>query len=165
MGEKQYALKITPFHPDRDQNAARALILAGLVEHWGYLDESKNPDLNDIATFYKQGVFLIARLNDELVGTGAFLPRTENTVEVVRMSVAKHVRRQGIGRQILLKLCCKAHQNGYQRVILETTATWQNVIAFYKSFGFQITHSVGGDMYFSLDLRDFLKKHRVNCHS
>ena len=45
-------IKILPFQQD-DQEAVKELILAGLVEHWGFLDETKNSDLNDIAKSYK----------------------------------------------------------------------------------------------------------------
>jgi GNAT superfamily N-acetyltransferase len=145
-------IEILPFHP-ANQDAVQDLILAGLVEHWGFLDETKNPDLKNIAESYKNGTFLVAWLEGEIVGTGAFVPQSDETVEVVRMSVARHVRRQGIGRKVLSELCRQAHQQGYQRVILETTDTWQNTISFYKAFGFKITHYTGGDVFFAFDLQ------------
>ena len=144
-------LKIIPFQP-ADQTAVKALVLDGLVEHWGFLDENKNPDLEDIAKSYADGIFLVAWLDDEIVGTGAFLPRSAEQVEIMRMSVKKDLRRQGIGRNILSELCQRAKQAGYNEVILETTATWQEVIDFYLQFGFEITHYQDGDVYFRLDL-------------
>ena len=77
-----------------------------------------------------------------------------DTVEIVRMSVQRNLRRQGIGNQMLRRLCDEAYRSGYKRVILETTETWQEVIEFYKSFGFQITCFKDGDVYFSLDLHN-----------
>ena len=145
-------LKILPFHL-ADQPAVKALILEGLVEHWGFLDESKNPDLENIAKSYANGIFLIAWQDDEIIGTGAFVPRTENRVEIVRMSVKKELRRQGIGREILKELCQRAKQAGYTEAILETTATWQEVIEFYLKNGFGITHYQDGDVYFRKNLR------------
>jgi len=144
-------IEISPFRSE-DQDAVQALILAGLEEHWGFLDESKNPDLKDIAASYQAGEFLVAWLDNKIVGTGAFVPRSEQTVEIVRMSVVKCMRRQGIGRRVLGELCRRAYQRGYKRVILETTATWQSTISFYRSCGFQITHYSDGDVYFGLDL-------------
>ena len=45
---------------------------------------------------------------------------------------------------------------GFQRVVLETTSTWPEVIEFYKRFGFRITHHqdghFGGEVHFALDL-------------
>ena len=40
-------IRISEFEPS-DQAAARRLILDGLAERWGVLDESLNPDLNEI---------------------------------------------------------------------------------------------------------------------
>jgi putative acetyltransferase len=135
-----------------DQTPAKALILEGLVEHWGFLDESLNPDLDDIATSYADGTFLVAWQGDELIGTGAFKPHSATQVEIVRMSVKKALRRQGIGRQILDELCQRAAQAGYEEVILETTETWQDVIDFYLDYGFEITHHKDGDAWFRMSL-------------
>ncbi len=148
---KMNGMKFIPFHPS-DQPAAKALILDGLVDHWGVLDESLNPDLDDIATFYADGVFLVAWRDGEIIGTGAFKPHSEKQVEIVRMSVSKELRRQGIGQQILTELCNRASQAGYEEVILETTETWQDVINFYLSYGFVITHYQDGDAWFRMKL-------------
>ena len=145
------AIKIKPFHP-KNQAVVKAIILDGLVEHWGFLDESKNPDLEDIAAAYEGGTFLVAWVGGEIVGTGATLPRSETFVEVVRMSVSKKLRRQGIGGRILQELCNHAAKNRYQKIILETTKTWHGVIGFYKQFGFRFTHYEGDDAYFELYL-------------
>jgi len=149
-------VEILPFRPE-DQEPAQALILAGLEEYWGTLDERKNTDLKDIAASYQNGTFLVAWLDGEIVGTGAFMPRSAECVEVVRMSVARDMRSQGIGRRLLRELCNRAYQRGYRQVILETTDNWERAIAFYKAFGFQITHYSGGDVYFALNLREFFQ--------
>ena len=72
------------------------MILAGLVEHWGFLDATKNPDLEDIAASYAGATFLVARLGDDIVGTGALVPHQDGTAEIVRMSVAQELRRRGL---------------------------------------------------------------------
>ena len=149
-------LEIVPFQP-HDQSAVKALILSGLVEHWGYLDESKNPDLDDIAASYANATFLVARDGESILGTGAFIPRSSEprsaeTVEIVRMSVARAARRQGIGGEILRELCRRAAQAGYRRAILETTAAWEGVVAFYLQAGFRVDHYAGEDVYLALDL-------------
>ena len=153
MGKKS-AVEIRPFQPE-DQEPVRDLILAGLEEYWGTLDESKNLDLHNIVDSYRDGIFLVACLEQQIVCTGALLPRSAETAEIVRMSVARHLRRQGLGRQMLAELCSRAYQRGFRQVILETTATWKNAIAFYQAFGFQISHFADGDVYFTLDLRKY----------
>ena len=152
-------LSIAPLRPE-DQREAKALILAGLEEHWGVLDESKNPDLDDIAASYANGVFLVAWQDGEMVGTGAFRPVSQDIVEIVRMSVKREKRRQGIGREILAELCWRAYRQGYRRAILETTASWGEAVAFYRAFGFEATHQVAGDLYFAMDLQTFVERER-----
>lgn len=135
-----------------DQEAVKELILAGLVEHWGFLDPTKNPDLEDIAASYANAYFLVARLEGKIVGTGALVPRGEGCAEVVRMSVSAAHRRLGLGRTILQALVDHARAAGLQRLVLETTETWEGVVQFYLDFGFHITHHQDGDVYFALEL-------------
>jgi ribosomal protein S18 acetylase RimI-like enzyme len=142
---------ILPFQP-KYQSEAKNLILAGLAEHWGALDQSKNPDLDNISSSYSNGMFLVALQDNKIIGTGAIIPKSNNSAEIVRMSVIANMRRNGIGRMILSKLCEYAKSKGYKRVVLETTENWHEVIEFYKRFGFQITHYLDGDVYFALDL-------------
>jgi GNAT superfamily N-acetyltransferase len=139
-----------------DQAAVRELILAGLEEHWGQIDPSLNPDLDDFATAYGAGTTILAWSGDTIVGTGTVMPRAATSSEVVRMSVARDHRRRGIGRLILDALVAAAAESGAQRVILETTAAWDDAVTFYRSFGFAVTHTEDGqfgtDIYFSLDV-------------
>ena len=144
-------MSIAPFQP-ADQVGVKSLVLAGLEEHWGAIDPSLNPDLNDIGTSYAEATFLVARIKGEIVGTGALVPRQDGAGEIVRMSVAARMRRQGIGRLILQRLVDHARAQGLCQVILETTATWDPVIAFYQDYGFRITHWQDGDVYFAFDL-------------
>jgi len=144
---------IRPFCP-ADQAEVKSLILAGLVDHWGVLDPTKNPDLEDIAATFAGATFLVARLAGRIAGTGALVPRGDGVAEIVRMSVARDLRRRGVGRRILTRLVEQARQDGLRQVVLETTATWQEVIAFYLDAGFRVTHHSGGDVYFALDLEE-----------
>jgi GNAT superfamily N-acetyltransferase len=144
-------ISLSPFHPS-DQPAVKALVLAGLVDHWGKLDPTLNPDLNDIAASYRGAIFLVAKQNEQVVGCGALVPHDAHTAEIKRMSVAASLRRQGLGRRILTVLCEQARARGFRRIILETTETWDEVIAFYLAFGFRVTHHKDGDVYFVYNL-------------
>jgi len=144
---------ILPFQPE-NQEEVKELILNGLVEHWGRLDPSKNPDLNDIASSYAQGTFLVAWKENQIVGTGALIWRSGEIGEIVRMSVAKEFRRSGIGRLILQRLIEEAQAKGFKKIILETTNTWDEVIQFYLRCGFQITHYQDEDVYFKMELNE-----------
>jgi adenylate cyclase class IV/GNAT superfamily N-acetyltransferase len=144
-------LAIRPFQP-ADQAAAKRLILAGLEEHWGALDLSLNPDLDDIAASYAGGLFLTAWDGDELAGTGALVRESADAARVVRMSVASRRRRSGIGRAILEQLRQAAVAQGYRRIVLETTATWHDAVAFYIRNGFTPERVSEGDIHFTQEL-------------
>jgi GNAT superfamily N-acetyltransferase len=146
-------ITLAPFRPE-DQAAAKALVLEGLAEHWGWLDPSLNPDLNDISESYAQGAFVLARIAGTLVGTGALIPEGEDSVRVVRMSVARAWRRHGIASRILAALLDEARARGCRQVVLETTSTWQDATGFYLRHGFQIIGHWDGDTHFVLDLQE-----------
>jgi GNAT superfamily N-acetyltransferase len=135
-----------------DQPAAKDLILAGLKEHWGWIDPTCNPDLDDLCAVYAEATCLVAQIDGVLVGTGFIVPREPGTAEIVRMSVAAVARRQGIGRRILAQLIAAAVERGFSKIILETTATWQDAVQFYLAAGFRPTHQQDGDQYFEMRL-------------
>jgi GNAT superfamily N-acetyltransferase len=127
---------VRPFEA-RDQRAARAVILAGLGEHFGAIDETLNPDLNDIAASYGGAAFLVACDGDEIVGTGALTPRPDGVAIVSRMSTAAAHRRRGVAREVLSRLVDAARERGCTRVVLGTNIDWEDAIAFYRAFGFE----------------------------
>lgn len=139
------------------RDEVRELILAGLGEHWGVVDESLNPDLDDMLESYASGRTIVARdPRGRIVGTGTVIPRTGTVAEVLRTSVRAELRKAGIGRLILGELVATARRWGCESVILETSSAWTEVVAFYLHCGFTVTHSeegeFGSDTWFVLDL-------------
>jgi GNAT superfamily N-acetyltransferase len=143
-------LIIRPFQPE-DQTAVKDLILDGLRERWKNLDPSKNPDLDDIAASYAHGAFRLAAIGGRIVGTGALIPRAGSTNEIFRLSVARPLRRRGIGSAILRRLMEEARSAGYRKIILKTTSTWKDAAAFYPKHAFRKTRLRGGDTVFLLE--------------
>lgn len=142
------SIEIRPFHP-QDQSATKQLILAGLAEHWGALNPSLNPDLNDIARSYSGQTFLVAVQGKNIVGCGALIEEGGGEYGcIVRMSVALQKRRQGIGRYLLHELETAAQQRNFSKILLETTQTWHNAITFYQSNGFQIVDQHSDNTHF-----------------
>jgi GNAT superfamily N-acetyltransferase len=82
------------------QEAFRLLVLDGMAERWGSVDESLNPDLDDIDTHYGNDCVLVALDGPLVVGTGVLLLRAADG-EIVRMSVHRHYRRRGIAKKLL----------------------------------------------------------------
>lgn len=146
-------LIIRHFEP-KDQPFVRKLILSGHKERWGLLDRSMNADLDDISISYHDGIFLVALLNDEIVGTGAFIPEDNNSCRFVRMSTRINHRNHGIGTEILNKLIGYARTDGYDFVVLETTASWEDAVTFYLNRGFHSQGVKNGDHHFIKTIRE-----------
>lgn len=146
-------LVIRPFAA-ADQAAARRLILAGLGEHFGTIDESLNPDLTDIAaTYLAPGhPFVLACVAGELVGTGALRLLGAQTGELVRISVSPRHRRQGIAQVVVAHLMAQARQRGLARLLVETNHDWVAAINLYRRFGFTKYERDAISVYMRLDL-------------
>ena len=144
-------LQITPF-TSTHQSAARNLILQGLGKHWGWIDEQINTDLVDIAESYSAGHFVLGFLDDVLVATGGLIHESETSMRIVRMSVDREFRRQGIATGILDHLIQLARQSGINSLVLETNEPWSEVVRFYLEYGFQITAQGDGNVHMGLDL-------------
>lgn len=148
------AITIRPIEPP-DQRAVRALILAGLGEHFPDLDPLYNPDLNDIWQEYVvQGhVFVLAEENGRLVGTGGLLVQgTEG--QLVRVSVAQDRRGRGIGRVIVEHLVAAAQAQGLARVWMETNDDWHAARALYRACGFHEFDHREGCIFMCRELAD-----------
>jgi len=141
--------------PD-EQEAVRSLILEGLREHWGTIDPALNRDLDDLTTADSDRLVLVATDGPQLVGTGTVVRRDERCAEVVRMSIDAAHRRAGIGRLLIDELVATARRWGCERAVLETTASWTDVVQFYERSGFSLTHFTDGqfgrDAWFELKL-------------
>jgi GNAT superfamily N-acetyltransferase len=90
-------------------------------------------DLDNIPTAYAGGVFLVAELNDRIVGMGGLL----STGEIVRMRVHTEHRRQGIATDILAKLVDWAREIGMRRVFLHTQEEQVAAQQLYITQGFE----------------------------
>ncbi len=109
-----------------DQEQARWLILEGLGEHFGSIDETLNPDLDDILHNYIRAghVFVVGCMGQDIVGTGALINRGEGISELVRISTRKDSRRRSVGQVIITSL------------VNLVRLRWHDVITFYKRLDF-----------------------------
>ena len=142
-------IAIRSFRPS-DQPAARALVLAGLGERFGAIDETLNPDLDAIATAYLAagGHVVVAEAAGEIVGTATL------TADgwLVRMSVRHDQRGRGLGRRLVGVILAEARARGLAAVRCETNDDWWDAIALYQRCGFVETHRAGGDIHLRHDL-------------
>lgn len=154
LNEKM-VLRIRPFEA-RDQETARRLILAGLGEHFGWIDETRNPDLDDIAANYvdRGSTFLVAEIDGKLVGTAALVTERKDTGRIVRMSVSQMYRRKGIGRVLVSHLLDVARQKGFVQIRVSTDNGWEDAIGLYGHCGFTEFKRDEIGVYFVVELAD-----------
>jgi GNAT superfamily N-acetyltransferase len=149
------SLDIAVFRPS-DQDDVRRLILEGLEDHWGVLDDGLNLDLEDLAASYAHGMVLVARLDARIVGAAAVVPSASDEGEVKRMSVARDQRRTGVATALLRDMVAIGVRSGWRALVLETTADWTDAVGLYQRFGFMLTHheegEFGRDAFFRLDI-------------
>lgn len=147
------AILIRPF-ASGDQTAVRALVLAGLKDHFGELDPTLNRDLDDIALSHvaQGGIVIVAERDAVIVGTGALIPAEPGVSRLVRMSVACEARGQGLGKQLVRRLIELARARGDGRVLVETNDDWLDAIALYRSCGFGDERHEDGDIHLVLNL-------------
>ena len=130
-------IEIRPFRVE-DQKKARQLILEGLGEHFGTINEELNPDLDSISASYADDLFLVAEQAGVIVGCGALIYEGDGIARVQRMSVLRTLRRQSIAGAILDRLIAEARLRSCWRVVLET-GFWEDSVGFYTSRGFVAT--------------------------
>jgi ribosomal protein S18 acetylase RimI-like enzyme len=146
-------LTIRPFQA-ADQGAARRLILAGLGEHFGFVDETMNPDLDDIQTHYVDSGhhFVLAEIDGHIIGAGALIEEGPQTGRLVRMSVDGQYRGKGIGKTLVRYLTDVAVERGYTWLLTETNDDWYDAIGLYRACGFETEGFRDGDIHLVLDL-------------
>lgn len=148
---------LRPFAP-ADQAALRRLVLDGLGDHWGVIDETLNPDLDDIAGWYGPlggyTVVACAGPDGEIVGGGTLYRDDARTARLARMTVNNAMRGHGLGRRLVEHLVGEARARGYSAVVCETTETWRDAIGLYLRCGFAEVDRRDGDIHFRLELND-----------
>ncbi len=136
--KEQPVFTIRDFQPN-DQPAARRLILRGLGEHFGYINTSLNPDIDNIWSNYLENghIFVVAEIENEVAGTAGLLVQPHATGQIVRMSVGTHFRRKGIGRAMVQHLLQLGFAQRLERFVVETNRNWQHAIKLYQCCGFR----------------------------
>ena len=87
-----------------------------------------------------QGGLLLAFVDDELAGCGAFRPLLDvdyaNACEMKRLYVRRAFRRFGLGRMLAQALIDGATQAGYSAMLLDTLDDMEAARGLYESLGF-----------------------------
>jgi len=86
---------------------------------------------------------VVAYLDDEPVGCGAFKPYADEQVEVKRMFVQPAHRGQGVAPAVLTELEAWARELGYRSCVLETGQKQPEAIRLYEKSGYQRISNYG----------------------
>jgi hypothetical protein len=114
-------------------------VLEGLREHFGFIDQSLNPDLKDIqVSFIASGHnFFVADHNGQIVGTVGLLYESGRAGPGPN---CKDVCAQGTPEEwnVLLATCIEvAKAEGFAEVVAFTEPHWLDAVGFYTARGFR----------------------------
>ncbi len=104
--------------------------------------DTSESDLMNLKKEYldNEGAFLIIEDNtDTIIATGALKKISERCFKIRKMYVHKLHRRNGYGKEILIRLIEIALKKGASTIVLETSILMISAQNLYASFGFEIT--------------------------
>jgi ribosomal protein S18 acetylase RimI-like enzyme len=142
---------------ERDQWRVQELILAGMRERWGArFDASANPDTADLWLSYgtRGGAILVVEIGGKIIATGTLLPEVDGSGTILRISVDRQHRRQGLARTIVAELVERARRRALDRVTVTTDTPWSDALALYRSCGFDLVCQTDDATYFVMSLRE-----------
>ena len=92
----------------------------------------EQPDLCDIETFFRKGVFLIALDHDKVVGTIGLVNIDHGNGVLRKMFVHADYRGKGVAQQLLEHLFSWATEHAYKTIYLGTLSFYTQHIGFMK---------------------------------
>jgi GNAT superfamily N-acetyltransferase len=115
-----------------------------LAQYFGELEQrfvggfNTNEALAEAASCFNppSGLFVVARLGDDVVGCGAIQWVDGVTAEIKRMWVDSGRRGIGLGKRLLGHLEGEAGSSGRSRVVLDTNESLAEAISMYRAVGY-----------------------------
>jgi DNA-binding MarR family transcriptional regulator/N-acetylglutamate synthase-like GNAT family acetyltransferase len=87
----------------------------------------------------KGGYIYFARLDGEVVGTGALLYLDEESYEIVKMAVTERAQGKQVGKRLATALVDKAREEAAKRILLKTDNKLWAAVNLYRKLGFKVT--------------------------
>lgn len=115
--------------------AALASYYAELAERFGFASPSAPHELSAFTP--PDGVFLLVRAGDRVVGCGGLRRWDASTGEIKRMWLDPAVRGRGLARRLLAALEDAARAAGRTRVVLDTNSALAQAIGLYERAGYR----------------------------
>ena len=122
---------------------------------YGYNSFHMSTDMKDIELQFwttPPNAYLLAKVNDTVVGMVSFQHIDEQTAELNRLSVDIQYRRLGIAKMLTENLIQLVRKQGYRKVVATTTSNQVGAHRFYENLGFANTRII----YFGSFMSDYL---------
>lgn len=100
--------------------------------------ESLAAELADIGKVFLRsgGDFLVAEVDDHVIGTAGLLLREEGEADVISLAVHPGYRRRGIGSALVETIERRANDLGIRKLNLDVGSNAREAISFYRAVGF-----------------------------
>ena len=85
----------------------------------------------------KGGFIFMACIEEQTVGTFAYIKKREGIYEFSKMAVSPALRGQGIGNQMMQFAIRFAEQHHWEKILLYSNTILENSIHLYRKYGFQ----------------------------
>jgi len=95
----------------------------------------------------------VAQLKSRIVATAGLVNINNSQAKIVRMSVAKECRRQGIARNLLEYVIKLALESSLGQLLVTTEHSWDAAINLYREAGFIAFDRDLIDVHMRLDLQ------------
>ncbi len=125
-------LRTTSSHP------AFSELIAQLDSFLAELNGTKNDFYAKLNVVDDIPTVVLAELDGQFVGCGAFRPKSDGVVEIKRMYVLPAFRGQAIGQLVLAALELWANEQGHTRAELETSKRLTSAVALYTKAGYSV---------------------------
>jgi GNAT superfamily N-acetyltransferase len=112
-----------------DNKALSEVKVEGLPNHFSDLE---NIEFN----YLKNGVFVVAEIDGDLIGMGGLRVIEPGTARINRMRVHPNLQGKGIGHEILVWLEDKAKIYTINKILLNTLKAQTKAQKFYESHGY-----------------------------
>ncbi|GAA1747027.1 GNAT family N-acetyltransferase [Aeromicrobium alkaliterrae] len=122
---------------DPDARAAVSAYLRELDERFATGFDPEQAAHDEVEFTGERGRFLVARVDDDVVGCGALRWLSDDTAEIKRMWVDPSRRGLGLARRLLQQLEATALASGRPVVRLDTHPDLAAAIALYRANGYR----------------------------
>ncbi|MEM8781099.1 MAG: GNAT family N-acetyltransferase [Cyanobacteria bacterium P01_G01_bin.49] len=121
---------------------ATAKIIETILTEYGlpWQPEEADKDVIEIEQYYYNigGEFWVIEHQGNIVGTAAYYPiiKKDKAVEIRKMYLLPQVRKQGLGKFLLEQLEIAIKQQGFTKILIETSSLLKEAVILYEKNGY-----------------------------